>query len=556
MTDAAAIHDRFRERGFIVDEAFATALQIMLALEKPLLVEGPAGVGKTESAKVLAEVLGTELIRLQCYEGLDAMAALYEWNYPRQMLHARLSETEGSSLEEREAYMFSERFLLKRPLLDAITRERSPVLLIDEVDRADEAFEAFLLEVLAEWQVTIPELGTIRARHKPHVILTSNRTRELSDALRRRCLFLWLPYPSLAQEIEILHARVPGLSDRLAQQIARLMQVLRGLPLQKAPGVAESLDWALALMSLHREHLDAPTLEQTLGCVLKVHEDRGVMHAHRAALDPDPGRRRPRTSSPADTASIPTSGSVPSRRRAADVPVRQPAGESRRILRGASPAPWLPHRAGRIARRRSSARRRRSRQRARRSPRPSADSRRHAGRSHGLRRRVHAVLLSRPRGCSPGSDALHAAGSRTDADGRGNRRRARAPARRRRLTRTKRRGWAAADDPARVDAAMGSKKRRLFAPSSYSPLDADASDPPELPRIDPGWRDAARLFVRRLHLGLSRRWRPASRGDDASTFDARCGPACRPAGRRCRRDGCAARGGRRDSCCSSTAAAR
>jgi MoxR-like ATPase len=214
------------------------------------------------------------------------MAALYEWNYPLQMLHARLSEREGSSLEDREAYMFSERFLLKRPLLDAITRERSPVLLIDEVDRADEAFEAFLLEVLAEWQVTIPELGTIRARHKPHVILTSNRARELSDALRRRCLFLWLPYPSLSQEIEILRARVPGLSDRLAQQIGRFMQVLRGLPLQKAPGLAESLDWALALMSLHRDHLDPSTLEQTLGCVLKVHEDRGVMDAHRAALDP------------------------------------------------------------------------------------------------------------------------------------------------------------------------------------------------------------------------------------------------------------------------------
>jgi MoxR-like ATPase len=286
MTDAAAIHDRFRERGFIVNEEFATALQIMLALEKPLLIEGPAGVGKTESAKVLAEVLGTELIRLQCYEGLDAMSALYEWNYPRQMLHARLSENDGSSLEEREAYMFSDRFLLKRPLLDAITRDRSPVLLIDEVDRADEAFEAFLLEVLAEWQVTIPEFGTIRARHKPHVVLTSNRSRELSDALRRRCLFLWLPYPSLAQEIEILHARVPGLSDRVAQQIGRVMQALRGLPLQKAPGVAESLDWALALMSLHREHLDSATLEQTLGCVLKVHEDRGVMHAHRETLDP------------------------------------------------------------------------------------------------------------------------------------------------------------------------------------------------------------------------------------------------------------------------------
>jgi len=286
MTDAAAIQDRFRERGFIVGEAFATALQIMLALEKPLLIEGPAGVGKTESAKVLAAVLGADLIRLQCYEGLDAMAALYEWNYPRQMLHARLSEAEGSSLEERETYMFSERFLLKRPLLDAITRDRPPVLLVDEVDRADEAFEAFLLEVLAEWQVTIPELGTIRAKHKPHVILTSNRSRELSDALRRRCLFLWLPYPSLDQEIEILHARVPGLSDRLAHQIARLMQVLRGLPLQKAPGVAESLDWAMALMSLHRDRLDASVLQQTLGCVLKVHEDHGVVREHDAALAP------------------------------------------------------------------------------------------------------------------------------------------------------------------------------------------------------------------------------------------------------------------------------
>jgi len=284
--DAATIRARFRDRAFIVDEAFATALEISLALEKPLLIEGPAGVGKTETAKILAEVLGTRLIRLQCYEGLDAMAALYEWNYPRQMLRARLSETETSTLEEREAQIFSERFLLKRPLLEAITEGRAPVLLIDEVDRADEAFEAFLLEVLGEWQVTIPELGTIRARHTPAAILTSNRTRELSDALRRRCLFLWLPYPTLEQEIDILHARVPGLSDRLAGQIARLMRVLRGLSLQKAPGVAESLDWALALMSLHRDHLDAATLEQTIGCVLKVHEDRTVLDAHRDALVP------------------------------------------------------------------------------------------------------------------------------------------------------------------------------------------------------------------------------------------------------------------------------
>ena len=286
MIDADAIRQRFRERGFIADEAFATALQIGLALDKPLLVEGPAGVGKTESAKVLAEVLGTRLIRLQCYEGLDAMAALYEWNYPRQMLHARLSESDGSSLAEREAHMFSEPFLLKRPLLDAITQDQPPVLLVDEVDRADEAFEAFLLEVLAEWQVTIPELGTIRARHKPHVIVTSNRTRELSDALRRRCLYLWLPYPTLEQEIDILHARLPGLSDRLAQQIARFMHVLRSLPLQKAPGVAESLDWAMALISLHRDRLDAHIVEQTLGCVLKVHEDAAVLQAHRAAIAP------------------------------------------------------------------------------------------------------------------------------------------------------------------------------------------------------------------------------------------------------------------------------
>jgi len=286
MMDAAAVRARFREHGFIVDDSFATALQLVLALEKPLLVEGPAGVGKTESAKVLAHVLGTRLIRLQCYEGLDAMAALYEWNYPRQMLHARLSETASSSLEEREADIFSERFLLRRPLLDAITQDASPVLLVDEVDRADEAFEAFLLEVLAEWQVTIPELGTIRARHRPHVIVTSNRTRELSDALRRRCLFFWLPYPSFDQELDILHARVPGLSDRLARQITHIMQRLRALPLQKAPGVAESLDWAMALMSLHRDHLDAASLEQTLGCVLKVHEDRAVLAAHASAIDP------------------------------------------------------------------------------------------------------------------------------------------------------------------------------------------------------------------------------------------------------------------------------
>jgi MoxR-like ATPase len=284
MIEEGAVRDRFREHGFIVGDAFATALELMLALAKPLLLEGPAGVGKTESAKVLAVVLGTRLIRLQCYEGLDAMTALYEWNYPRQMLRIRMTEDAGRSIEEREAEIFGEEFLLKRPLLDAILQDESPVLLIDEVDRADEAFEAFLLEVLAEWQVTIPELGTIRARRTPHVILTSNRTRELSDALRRRCLFFWIPYPSLQEEIAILHARIPDLSSRLAAKIAETMQVLRGLPLQKAPGVAESLDWARALVSLHRDHLDRAALERTIGCVLKVREDQVVLESHPDAL--------------------------------------------------------------------------------------------------------------------------------------------------------------------------------------------------------------------------------------------------------------------------------
>lgn len=285
MMDAATLRARFRAHAFIVDDAFATTLQVMLALDKPLLIEGPAGVGKTASAKVMADVLDTRLIRLQCYEGLDAMTALYEWNYPRQMLRARISEMAGTTTEQREAEIFSEPFLIKRPLLQAITKDKAPVLLIDEIDRADEAFEAFLLELLGEWQITIPELGTIRATHKPHVIVTSNRTREISDALRRRCLFFWLPYPALDREIEILHAQVPGVSDRLAHQIARMMQVLRDLPLQKAPGVAESLDWALALMVLHSGHLDRTALEQTLGCVLKVFDDQAVIREHRETID-------------------------------------------------------------------------------------------------------------------------------------------------------------------------------------------------------------------------------------------------------------------------------
>jgi MoxR-like ATPase len=285
MTEIAALEQGFLSRGFITSNEFSTALQLVMALQKPLLIEGPAGVGKTESAKVLADVLGTRLIRLQCYEGLDASNALYEWNYPRQMLRIRMTENESSSLSEREAHIFSEAFLLKRPLLEAITQDKPCVLLIDEVDRADEAFEAFLLELLAEFQVTIPELGTIKAAHRPYVILTSNRSRELSDALRRRCLYLWQSYPSFDQEVQILHARLPGIGDRLALQIALVMTELRELPFHKVPGVAETLDWGLALMSLHKDALDLETVARTRGCILKAREDWQMLEGNLPKLE-------------------------------------------------------------------------------------------------------------------------------------------------------------------------------------------------------------------------------------------------------------------------------
>jgi MoxR-like ATPase len=277
---------RFQALGYVTSDEFATALQLVMAIQKPLLIEGPAGVGKTESAKVLADALETKLIRLQCYEGLDSSSALYEWNYPKQMLRIRLTENDASSLETREAQIFSDQFLLKRPLLEAITQDKPCVLLIDEVDRADEAFEAFLLELLAEFQITIPELGTIKAKHRPFVILTSNRSRELSDALRRRCLYLWQNYPNLEQEKKILHARLPGISERLATQIAQVMVELRAMPFHKVPGVAETLDWGLALMSLHREALDKHTLEQTRGCILKAREDWALLENKIDRLSP------------------------------------------------------------------------------------------------------------------------------------------------------------------------------------------------------------------------------------------------------------------------------
>jgi MoxR-like ATPase len=243
-------------------------------------------VGKTESAKVLADVLETKLIRLQCYEGLDSASALYEWNYPRQLLHIRLTENQGASLQEREEQIFGREFLLARPLLEAIGEERAPVLLIDEIDRADEAFEAFLLELLGEFQVTIPEIGTLRAKARPAVIVTSNRTRDLSDALRRRCLYLWIGYPSFEREVEIINARLPGINERLTRQIARFMEFLRSQPFQRVPGTAESLDWALALVRLHRDALDEATLEATTGCILKVQEDWELLRSLRPQYEP------------------------------------------------------------------------------------------------------------------------------------------------------------------------------------------------------------------------------------------------------------------------------
>ncbi|MCE2464028.1 MAG: MoxR family ATPase [Dehalococcoidia bacterium] len=268
------ILERLEEEHYIADQAIATSVYMALALGRPLLIEGRAGVGKTEVANVLARILNTNLIRLQCYEGLDVTTALYEWNYPKQLLRIRLDENVSRSTEEKEQEIFSEAFLLQRPLLAALTqREQAPVLLIDEVDRADEEFEAFLLEVLSEFQVTIPEIGTIKAAHVPTVVLTSNRTRDLSDALRRRCLYLWIDYPSFEKELAIVHAKVPGISETLARQICRFLHGAREVGLEKVPGVSETLDWATALVLLHHNHLDREKVEQTLGCFVKDAED-------------------------------------------------------------------------------------------------------------------------------------------------------------------------------------------------------------------------------------------------------------------------------------------
>ena len=263
------IRQMLEKQNYVADSAIVMSVYLAKTLQKPLLVEGPAGVGKTEIAKVMAKALDTDLIRLQCYEGLDANMALYEWNYQRQLLHIKLEEGSDKSLAERESNIFSEDFLLKRPLLQAITHHKPPVLLIDELDRSDEEFESFLLEILSEWQITIPEIGSIRAKEKPYVILTSNRTRELSDAVRRRCFYLWMDYPDYEKELAIVRSKVPGIDLRLAKQICIFMELIREQKLEKVPGVAETLDWARSLVMLHQDHLDPEMVKATLGIVFK-----------------------------------------------------------------------------------------------------------------------------------------------------------------------------------------------------------------------------------------------------------------------------------------------
>lgn len=262
-----------RQQLYVADRGLATTLFLALKLNRPLFLEGEAGVGKTEVAKVLASLLGTTLIRLQCYEGLDVNQAVYEWNYTRQMLHIRLSESRGERATEGE--LFGPDFLLRRPLLQAIEHdyERPPVLLIDEIDRSDEEFEAFLLEVLSDFQITIPEIGTVRAEEPPVVVLTSNRTREVHDALKRRCLYYWIEYPSFDKELEIVRTKVPEAPTKLAQQITAFVQELRHADLYKIPGVAETLDWTAALVALDKQALDPEIVEDTLGVLLKYQDD-------------------------------------------------------------------------------------------------------------------------------------------------------------------------------------------------------------------------------------------------------------------------------------------
>ena len=271
---------------YVAERSLATAVFLALRMGRPLFLEGEAGVGKTEIAKVLAQVLGRQLIRLQCYEGLDIASAVYEWNYQRQMIEIRLAEAEGAgSREKLEKDIFSERFLIRRPLLQALDSKagEAPVLLIDELDRTDEPFEAYLLEVLADFQVTIPEIGTIKAEHPPIVIITSNRTREIHDAVKRRCLYHWVDYPTAVAELEIVRHKVPGLAEKLSADIVAFVQKLRAADLFKRPGIAETIDWAKALVELDRRSLDASVVNDTLGVLLKYQDDIAAIRGSEAA---------------------------------------------------------------------------------------------------------------------------------------------------------------------------------------------------------------------------------------------------------------------------------
>jgi MoxR-like ATPase len=291
MRSIEQIVSALEKHHYITDRPLATVLFLAQALKKPVFLEGEPGVGKTEVALVLSRILKTRLIRLQCYEGLDVQTALYEWNYPKQILSIRLAEAAGRASNGLEKHIFSEEFLIKRPLLEAILspEPRPPVLLIDELDRADEEFEAFLLEILSDFQVSIPEIGTLKAKKRPWVIITSNRTRDIHDALKRRCLYHWIEYPSLEKEFQIILTRIPKIDHSLAEKIARFMSRLRSQDLQKIPGISESLDWAWALIHLHKPALDEQTVEETLGCILKYQEDQRFF---REKVLGDEGRRQ------------------------------------------------------------------------------------------------------------------------------------------------------------------------------------------------------------------------------------------------------------------------
>tara|TARA_B100001142_G_scaffold216391_1_gene214546 strand:- start:701 stop:1582 length:882 start_codon:yes stop_codon:yes gene_type:complete len=274
LPDISHLIKKLDSSGYVVEEEFATILLLMLKLKKPLLLEGPPGVGKTEASQIIASYLNTKLIRLQCYEGLDVNSAIYEWNYQKQLLSIKLTESSVLSSAEKESYIFGDEFLLKRPLLQAITEsDKAPVLLIDEIDRADEEFEAFLLELLSAYQISIPEMGTIKANHIPIVVLTSNRTRELSDALKRRCLYHWVPYPEFQKELAIINKHLPDINQVLASQLVKFVQYLRSVKLEKSPGIAETIDWAEGLIALGAKSFTHEYIDKSLGVILKSDKD-------------------------------------------------------------------------------------------------------------------------------------------------------------------------------------------------------------------------------------------------------------------------------------------